>query len=72
MATQLAREAGAYVIGTGRASGRQTALDFRAHEFVDLGNDTSKTSAESTWFSTSLAATSRSGPRVWFGPAERW
>ena len=28
MATQLAREAGAYVIGTGRAAGRQTALDF--------------------------------------------
>ena len=39
MATQLAREAGAYVIGTGRASGRQTALDFGAHEFVDLDND---------------------------------
>lgn len=40
MATQLAREAGAYVIGTGRAGGRQTALDFGAHEFVDLENDT--------------------------------
>jgi NADPH:quinone reductase-like Zn-dependent oxidoreductase len=39
MATQLAREAGAYVIGTGRASGRQTALDFGAQEFVDLEND---------------------------------
>lgn len=39
MATQLAREAGAYVIGTGRAAGRQTALDFGAHEFVDLQND---------------------------------
>ncbi|QFY07835.1 zinc-binding dehydrogenase [Nonomuraea phyllanthi] len=39
MATQLAREAGAYVIGTGRAAGRQTALDFGAHEFVDLEND---------------------------------
>src|SRR5213595_2204676 len=36
MATQLAREAGAYVIGTGRAAGRQTALDFGAQEFVDL------------------------------------
>src|ERR671938_427047 len=35
MATQLAREAGAYVIGTGRAAGRQTALDFGAQEFVD-------------------------------------
>ncbi len=39
MASQLAREAGAYVIGTGRADGRQTALDFGAQEFVDLDND---------------------------------
>jgi NADPH:quinone reductase-like Zn-dependent oxidoreductase len=39
MATQLAREAGAYVIGTGRAAHRQTALNFGAQEFVDLGND---------------------------------
>jgi len=39
MASQLAREAGAYVIGTGRAGGRQTALDFGAQEFVDLDND---------------------------------
>ncbi|MET8878106.1 NADP-dependent oxidoreductase [Nocardia sp. NPDC004604] len=39
MATQLAREAGAYVIGTGRAASRQTALDFGAREFVDLQND---------------------------------
>ena len=37
--TQLAREAGAYVIGTGRAADRQTALDFGAQEFVDLEND---------------------------------
>jgi NADPH:quinone reductase-like Zn-dependent oxidoreductase len=40
MATQLAREAGAYVIGTGRADGRKTALDFGAQEYVDLDNDT--------------------------------
>jgi len=40
MASQLAREAGAYVIGTGHASARQTALDFGAQEFVDLDNDT--------------------------------
>lgn len=40
MAAQLAREAGAYVIGTGRASGRQAALEFGAHEFVDLDHDT--------------------------------
>jgi NADPH:quinone reductase-like Zn-dependent oxidoreductase len=39
MATQLARDAGAYVIGTGRAADRQTALDFGAQEFVDLDND---------------------------------
>jgi NADPH:quinone reductase-like Zn-dependent oxidoreductase len=37
MVTQLAREAGAYVIGTGRAADRQRALDFGAQEFVDLG-----------------------------------
>jgi NADPH:quinone reductase-like Zn-dependent oxidoreductase len=40
MVTQLAREAGAYVIGTGRAADREKALDFGAHEFVDLGKDT--------------------------------
>jgi NADPH:quinone reductase-like Zn-dependent oxidoreductase len=39
MVTQLAREFGAYVIGTGRAADRQTALDFGANEFVDLDND---------------------------------
>src|SRR6516165_4040817 len=39
MASQLAREAGAHVIGTGHAGGRQTALDFGAQEFVDLDND---------------------------------
>src|SRR5215475_11631318 len=39
MVTQLARECGAYVIGTGRSADRQTALDFGAQEFVDLDND---------------------------------
>jgi NADPH:quinone reductase-like Zn-dependent oxidoreductase len=39
MTAQLAREAGAYVIGTGRAADRQAALDFGAQEFVDLDND---------------------------------
>jgi NADPH:quinone reductase-like Zn-dependent oxidoreductase len=39
MVTQLAREFGAYVIGTGRAADRQKALDFGAQEFVDLEND---------------------------------
>ena len=37
--TQLAREAGAYVIGTGRSFDRRTAVDFGANEFVDLGSD---------------------------------
>lgn len=40
MVTQLAREAGAYVIGTGRDADRQTVLDFGANEFLDLENDT--------------------------------
>ena len=39
MVTQLAREFGAYVIGTGRAADRQKALDFGAMEFADLEND---------------------------------
>jgi NADPH:quinone reductase-like Zn-dependent oxidoreductase len=39
MVTQLAREAGAYVIGAGRAADREKALAFGAHEFVDLGGD---------------------------------
>jgi NADPH:quinone reductase-like Zn-dependent oxidoreductase len=39
MVTQLAREFGAYVIGTGRAADREKALDFGAHEFVDLASD---------------------------------
>jgi NADPH:quinone reductase-like Zn-dependent oxidoreductase len=39
MVTQLAREAGAYVIGTGRAADRQAALDFGAQEFLDLDSD---------------------------------
>jgi NADPH:quinone reductase-like Zn-dependent oxidoreductase len=40
MVTQLALEAGAHVIGTGRAADRQKALDFGAQDFVDLENDT--------------------------------
>src|SRR3954468_5041255 len=39
MVTQLAREAGAYVIGTGRAADRPKALEFGAQEFLDLDND---------------------------------
>src|SRR5205814_7267387 len=40
MVTQLAREFGAFVIGTGRAADRRKALDYGAMEFVDLDNDT--------------------------------
>ncbi|MFZ4843966.1 NADP-dependent oxidoreductase [Mycetocola saprophilus] len=36
---QLAREAGAYVIGTGRTSDRETSLGFGAHEFLDLSTE---------------------------------
>jgi NADPH:quinone reductase-like Zn-dependent oxidoreductase len=39
MVAQLARMAGAYVIGTGRGPDRQAALDFGANEFVDLEHD---------------------------------
>ncbi|WP_134324800.1 NADP-dependent oxidoreductase [Cumulibacter soli] len=37
--TQLARDAGAYVIGSGRTADRHDALDFGAHEFLDLSTD---------------------------------
>jgi NADPH:quinone reductase-like Zn-dependent oxidoreductase len=37
--TQLAADVGAHVIGTGRAADRHKALDFGAHEFVDLDTD---------------------------------
>jgi NADPH:quinone reductase-like Zn-dependent oxidoreductase len=39
MVTQLAREAGGYVIGTGRAADRDKVFDFGAQEFVDLASD---------------------------------
>jgi NADPH:quinone reductase-like Zn-dependent oxidoreductase len=39
MVTQLAREAGAYVIGTGRGADRRAVLDVGAQEFVDLESD---------------------------------
>jgi len=39
MASQLARKAGAYVIGTGRTGARQAALEFGAQEFIDLDKD---------------------------------
>ena len=61
MVTQLAREAGAYVIGTGRGADRQKALDFGVQEFVDLENDILESARASTWCSTSSAAISGSG-----------
>src|SRR5690242_19590556 len=39
LAVQLAREAGARVIGTGRAAHRQTVLDLGAEDFLDLDHD---------------------------------
>jgi NADPH:quinone reductase-like Zn-dependent oxidoreductase len=39
LVTQLAREMGGFVIGTGRAADRQAALDFGANAFVDLDNE---------------------------------
>ncbi len=39
IAVQLAREAGARVIGTGRAAHRDTVLDLGAHAFLDLHSD---------------------------------
>ncbi len=39
MVVQLARSLGAYVIGSGRTADRKAALDFGAHEFVDLEKD---------------------------------
>src|SRR4051812_4993575 len=39
MVTQLAAEAGAYVIATGRTAARDKALDLGAKEFVDLASD---------------------------------
>ena len=40
MVIQLAREAGADVIGTGRAADREKTFEFGAQDFVDLDNDT--------------------------------
>jgi NADPH:quinone reductase-like Zn-dependent oxidoreductase len=37
--TQLAREHGAYVIGTGRGRHREAAVGLGVHEFVELGSD---------------------------------
>ncbi|MGW5046995.1 NADP-dependent oxidoreductase [Streptomyces griseoluteus] len=39
VAVQLAREAGARVVGTGRSAHRDTVLDLGAHAFLDLDQD---------------------------------
>jgi len=39
LVTPLAREAGAYIVRTRRAADREAALDYGAHEFVDLDAD---------------------------------
>jgi NADPH:quinone reductase-like Zn-dependent oxidoreductase len=39
VAAQLAREAGAHVIGTGRTADRSTATELGVQQFVDLGTD---------------------------------
>src|SRR6266699_2189203 len=56
MVTQLAREFGAYVIGTGRAADRQKALDFGAQEFVDLDNVSALDDAVATFNATERRA----------------
>ena len=64
MLTQLARLAGAYVIGTARAADRQKALDFGAQKFGELDNEAMEDVGASIWCSISSAATSGSDPRA--------
>lgn len=72
MVSQLAREAGAYVIGTGRAADLR-----RRSTLVQTSSSTStatlsKTSVKSIWCSMSSAVTSAGGPHASFEPEERW
>ena len=67
MVTQLAREAGAYVIGTGRAADRQKALDFGAQEFVDLNDALEDVGGVDLVFDL-IGGDIGSGPRAWFEP----
>jgi NADPH:quinone reductase-like Zn-dependent oxidoreductase len=72
MVTQLAREAGAYVIAPNAPpTSRPRSTSARRSSSTSTPTPW-KTSAASIWSSTSLAARSRSGPRVWFAPEERW
>jgi NADPH:quinone reductase-like Zn-dependent oxidoreductase len=64
MVTQLAREAGAYVIGTGALpTVRRRSTSARPSSSTSTMTPW-KTSAASTWYSTSSAETSRSGPQA--------
>jgi NADPH:quinone reductase-like Zn-dependent oxidoreductase len=73
MATQLASEAGAHVIGAGGATHRQKALDFRAHQlfFIDLDNDALEDIGGVDPCSISSVVTSGSSPLMWSAPEER-
>ena len=62
MVTQLAREAGAYVIGSGRAADRQKALDFGAQEFIDLEKAATNEFGASTTDSVAAATPARRLP----------
>ena len=64
MVTQLAREAGGYVIGTGRAADRQNALDFGAKEFVDLDNDSLEDVGEVDLVFDVIGGDTGSGPQA--------
>ena len=47
---QLAREFGAYVIGTGRAADREAALGFGANEFLSLDDEVFRRAFGYEWF----------------------
>ena len=64
MATQLAREAGAYVIGTGRAGGRRRRSTSARRNSSTSRATPWRMSAGSIWCSMSSAATSRGGPQA--------
>jgi NADPH:quinone reductase-like Zn-dependent oxidoreductase len=72
MVTRLACEAGAYVIGTGRAADRQRALDFGAQEFVDLDNEALGDVGKVDMVFDLIGGDIGSGPRAWFALEACW
>ena len=72
MVTQLAREFGAYVIGTGRAADRQKVRDFGAQEFVDSRRTSSRMLAQSIWYSTWSGVKSGGALRASYEREEHW